>query len=417
MKGASILFALFLAATLAGCLDGVFDDDDDGLVNEEDNCPLVSNSEQIDTDGDGDGDACDSDDDGDGVLDDSDAFPLDSAESVDTDGDGTGDNADSDDDGDGFSDLDEADCFPATNPLDPNSIPTDTDGDFSCDSLDEDDDGDGVTDLMEERCDSDQLDANSLPIDSDDDGECDPRDSDDDDDGFLDGEDDFPLDPNEWSDLDGDGIGDNADTDDDGDGAADANDEFPADPTEWEDYDGDGVGDNADAFDYDPSEWDDADGDGVGDNADWDDNGNGILAIDFIYFSVWDYGEYDGTTGLPDVYAYVGFGNWDGTNCNDMVYNEDYYDYIIDDAYQLSDWWTLDYDADDSWSSACVAVYVYDEDGFGFDDELDYVTGEPSSYLFIVDLADDYYEIYYYDNRGENYLSIELEFDIFTWTY
>ena len=100
MKGASILFALFLAATLAGCLDGVFDDDDDGLVNEEDNCPLVSNSEQIDTDGDGDGDACDSDDDGDGVLDDSDAFPLDSAESVDTDGDGTGDNADSDDDED-----------------------------------------------------------------------------------------------------------------------------------------------------------------------------------------------------------------------------------------------------------------------------------------------------------------------------
>lgn len=34
-----------------------------------DNCPLVPNSGQMDTDGDGEGDACDSDDDNDGILD------------------------------------------------------------------------------------------------------------------------------------------------------------------------------------------------------------------------------------------------------------------------------------------------------------------------------------------------------------
>ncbi|MBK8676823.1 MAG: FG-GAP repeat protein [Cellvibrionales bacterium] len=59
-----------------------------------DNCPSVSNANQIDTDGDSFGDACDVDDDNDGVADVSDAFPLDSSESVDTDGDGIGDNSD-----------------------------------------------------------------------------------------------------------------------------------------------------------------------------------------------------------------------------------------------------------------------------------------------------------------------------------
>lgn len=46
-------------------------------------------------------------------------------------------------------------------------------------------------------------------------------DDDDDGDGVLDGEDIFPLDPNESVDTDSDGIGDNSDTDDDGDGLND----------------------------------------------------------------------------------------------------------------------------------------------------------------------------------------------------
>ena len=70
------------------------DDDHDGVVDINDNCPLIANSDQLDTDTDGAGDACDADDDGDEVNDIDDAFPLDATESVDTDGDGVGDNSD-----------------------------------------------------------------------------------------------------------------------------------------------------------------------------------------------------------------------------------------------------------------------------------------------------------------------------------
>ena len=79
--------------------DGV---DNDGVPDSADNCPTVSNRDQLNSDGAADGgDACDTDDDNDGVVDSADAFPLDPSESVDTDGDGQGDNADQDDDNDG----------------------------------------------------------------------------------------------------------------------------------------------------------------------------------------------------------------------------------------------------------------------------------------------------------------------------
>ena len=45
---------------------------DDG----SDNCPLIANADQLDTDSDGTGDACDTDDDGDGDNDGSDNCPL-----------------------------------------------------------------------------------------------------------------------------------------------------------------------------------------------------------------------------------------------------------------------------------------------------------------------------------------------------
>ncbi len=63
-------------------------------LSSRDNCTLIANTDQLDTDGDGDGNACDTDDDNDGVLDVNDALPIDPTETVDTDGDNLGDNTD-----------------------------------------------------------------------------------------------------------------------------------------------------------------------------------------------------------------------------------------------------------------------------------------------------------------------------------
>lgn len=169
----------------------VTDADGDGVPDDMDNCPALSNPDQQDFDDDGIGDVCDEDRDGDGVDNDVDLFPDNPAEWADNDGDGLGDNADPDDDNDGYTDVDEA--ANSTDPFDDTVTPPDFDGDHVSDLSDPDDDNDGVPD----------------------------------------NDDAFPFDALEWADSDGDGTGDNADL-------------FPDDPLEAFDFDGDGVGDNGD---------------------------------------------------------------------------------------------------------------------------------------------------------------------------
>ncbi len=90
--------------------------------------------------------------------------------------------------------------------------------------------------------------------DTDGDGIPDSEDQDIDGDGFLNEQDAFPYDDEEYSDLDHDGIGDASDEDIDGDGVPNEDDDFPRDPGEYSDMDKDGIGDNSDS---------DIDGDGI----------------------------------------------------------------------------------------------------------------------------------------------------------
>jgi hypothetical protein len=126
----------------------LIDTDKDGIVDAEDNCPLVSNPEQEDADASGYGDACEAlefispccgpecflDSDGDMIPDALDLCPwtvdLDGFEgNMDSDGDSVGDGCDESDDfdGDGIPDL-EDNCPRIPNPGQENS-----DGDGECD--------------------------------------------------------------------------------------------------------------------------------------------------------------------------------------------------------------------------------------------------------------------------------------------
>jgi hypothetical protein len=223
------------------------DDDDDGVLDVDDNCPLTSNADQLNTDGDSMGNVCDDDDDNDGILDVDDNCPLTpNPNQADTDGDGIGDVCEdpNDDDGDGIINT-EDNC-----PTVANENQEDSDDDGIGDVCDPDDDNDTFLDIVD-NC---PMTYNIDQLDTDNDGIGDVCDKDDDEDGILDEDDNCPLTPNpDQADSDGDGTGDVCDTtadDLDGDGITNAQDNCPntANPDQL-DSDNDGIGDVCDADD------------------------------------------------------------------------------------------------------------------------------------------------------------------------
>jgi hypothetical protein len=233
------------------CMLFVFDDDNDGVANEDDVCPNTTPNSMVDSNG------CalsQKDTDGDGYNDDVDDYPNDATQWVDGDGDGYGDNPNgnvpdafpydstqwSDQDGDGYGDNPNGNYSDAF-PTDPTQW--------------SDSDGDGYGDNANGN------NADLWPTDS-------TQWTDSDGDGYGDNPtgtngDQFPFDATQWADQDGDGYGDNANGND--------ADQFPTDGTQWEDQDGDGFGDNiggnnADRFPTEPTQWYDSDDDGYGDN-------------------------------------------------------------------------------------------------------------------------------------------------------
>ncbi|MDP7043358.1 MAG: FG-GAP-like repeat-containing protein [Candidatus Thalassarchaeaceae archaeon] len=171
---------------------GCSDQDNDGLYDGDDQCPLVGGTSTIDRFG------C-PDSDNDGMSDLNDDCELQAGDSTvefiacpDTDSDGIPDSIDPEpSDGRGSADDWDADGWNQTNDAFPNDSTQWEDGD-----------GDGLGDNPN------GTNPDPLPGDKDNDGWPDSNDS-------------FINNPNEWLDTDGDGIGDNADTDDDGDGYSD----------------------------------------------------------------------------------------------------------------------------------------------------------------------------------------------------
>lgn len=198
------------------------DADGDGKADNFDNCPFVSNRDQLDGDGDAVGDQCDS------------CAAASNFAQLDSDGDGRGDACDDDLDGDGILNARDV-CTGIPDPLQ-----GDTDGDLLGDACDVDDDADGILDTIDScpllpnpgntpiadaRCNADQdgdnvsdafdnclTSVNPSQLDLDLDGRGDVCDLDKDDDGILNSADNCEGARNrgQW-DEDADGLGDACD--------------------------------------------------------------------------------------------------------------------------------------------------------------------------------------------------------------
>ncbi|RJU80791.1 MAG: hypothetical protein DWB99_08065 [Candidatus Poseidoniales archaeon] len=245
-------------------IDPYFDMDADGVLDDDDNCPLIANSQQDNHDGDSFGDVCDQDDDNDGVEDVDDLCATGrtnwaSATFNDHDMDGCHDTTeDLDDDNDDL--IDTKDSCPTGDISWISSSQTDYDRDGCRDAGEDlDDDDDTICDGIAEdsfcivannevdSCPTSRIDfTSSTTTDNDRDG-CEDagEDLDDDNDGFLDEDDYCPT-----------IVGTSTGTakgciDTDGDNYADVIDDFPLEPTQWYDSDGDGFGDIIQGFEGD----------------------------------------------------------------------------------------------------------------------------------------------------------------------
>lgn len=180
------------------------DYDEDGLEDDQDNCPFVSNRGQLDADNDGIGDACDN------------CLTVQNADQKDMDGDGVGDMCDPDKDGDNIPNESD-NCPEVYNP---------SQNDF---------DHNGIGDACDVAANRDSG-------------------ADQDHDGKVDSEDNCvevangPDDVDNQTDTDGDQIGDACDGDDDNDEITDKNDNCPTVPNpDQADSDEDGLGDACDS--------------------------------------------------------------------------------------------------------------------------------------------------------------------------
>ena len=218
------------------CFTIVYDDDLDGVWNEDDLCPNTTTNSTVDANGCA---AYQRDSDGDGYNDAIDAFVNDATQWSDVDGDGYGDN----------SWGNNSDAF-----INDPTQWSDSDGDGY---------GDNPNGTTPDAC------VNLVGTSIWDRYGCPDWDGD----GWSDAGDDFVQDATQWVDSDGDGYGDNYTwTQNSTTNLRDQNgDAFTNDSTQWSDVDGDQYGDNMngnnpDAFPNDPTQWSDSDGDGYGDN-------------------------------------------------------------------------------------------------------------------------------------------------------
>jgi Thrombospondin type 3 repeat/Bacterial Ig-like domain len=280
--------------------------DDDGVLNDLDNCPTVPNGaaedDQADVDEDGFGDACDDcpmvfneiqgvDSDGDGVSDACDNCPdVFNPTQANADGaDDGGDACDADNDDDGLDDADD-NCLNVPNGLQEAGFPgvgnqTDTDFDGFGDACDSDDDNDSILDVddncpfvaNEDQLNTDGAEDGGNACDDDDDNDTildvndncplvantdqintdgaedggDACDDDDDNDTILDVNDNCPLLASlDQTNTDGDAEGDICDNDDDNDGVLDTTDNCPL-VSNVNQLNTDGAADGGDACDTD----------------------------------------------------------------------------------------------------------------------------------------------------------------------